>query len=63
LIELNVKEPSSSTYSLNYLEDLVKTSKASEILTLEFSNDMPMKLSFELPNNGRITYYLAPRIE
>lgn len=63
LIELNVKEPSSSTYSLNYLEDLVKTSKASEILTLEFSNDMPMKMSFELPNNGRITYYLAPRIE
>lgn len=63
LIELNVKEPSTSTYSLNYLEDLVKTSRASEILTLEFSNDMPIKLSFELPNGGRITYYLAPRIE
>jgi len=30
LIELNVKEPSSSTYSLNYLEDLVKASSASE---------------------------------
>ncbi|MCX8169399.1 MAG: proliferating cell nuclear antigen (pcna) [Candidatus Methanomethylicia archaeon] len=63
LLELNVKESSISTYSLNYLEDLVKTSKASDILVLEFSNEMPMKLSFELPNNGRITYYLAPRIE
>ncbi|MCR6668427.1 MAG: proliferating cell nuclear antigen (pcna) [archaeon YNP-WB-040] len=63
LIELNVKEPSSSTYSLNYLEDLVKASSASEILVLEFSTDMPLKLSFELPNEGRITYYLAPRVE
>jgi len=63
LIELNVKEPSSSTYSLNYLEDLVKASRASEILVLEFSTDMPLKLSFELPNEGRITYYLAPRVE
>lgn len=63
LVELDVKESSNSTYSLSYLEDLVKASEASEILTLEFSNEMPIKLSFELPNGGSLTYYLAPRIE
>jgi DNA polymerase III sliding clamp (beta) subunit (PCNA family) len=35
----------------------------SDIATLEFSNDMPIKLDFQQPKEGKLTFYLAPRIE
>lgn len=63
LIELDVKEPSASTYSLSYLSDMMKAVAAAEIATIQFSTDMPLRLDFELPGEGRITYYLAPRME
>jgi len=63
LVELEVKEPSASTYSLSYLSDMMKAVAAAEIVTVQFSTDMPLRLDFELPGDGRITYYLAPRME
>jgi len=63
LVELEVKEPSASTYSLSYLSDMMKAVVAAEIATIQFSTDMPLRLDFELPGEGRITYYLAPRME
>jgi len=63
LVELEVKEPSRSTYSLSYLSDMMKAVAAAEIVTVQFSTDMPLRLDFMLPGEGRITYYLAPRME
>jgi proliferating cell nuclear antigen len=64
LLELEVKEPSKATFSLSYLSEIIKTAAASsEIATLEFSNDMPIRLDFQQPKEGKLTFYLAPRIE
>jgi proliferating cell nuclear antigen len=64
LLSLEVKEPSKATYSLNYLLEMVKAaSNLSDIVTVEFSSEMPIRLNFELPQNGKLQYYLAPRIE
>lgn len=63
LLDLNVKEPSKALYSLSYLSDMMKAAAASEIVTLCFSTDMPLSLAFEIPGGGKITYYLAPRLE
>ena len=64
LLELQVKEPSKATYNLNYLAELVKAGAAtSEVVTAEFSTNMPIKVEFEIPQQGRLLYYLAPRIE
>ncbi|HDO19934.1 MAG: proliferating cell nuclear antigen (pcna) [archaeon GB-1867-097] len=63
LVELEVKEASASTYSLSYLSDMMRAASTTDIVSLQFSSDMPLKLEFELPAEGRITYYLAPRIE
>ncbi|MEM1537199.1 MAG: proliferating cell nuclear antigen (pcna) [Candidatus Nezhaarchaeales archaeon] len=63
LLDLNVKEPSKALYSLSYLSDMMKAAAASEIVTLRFSTDMPLSLAFEIPQGGKITYYLAPRLE
>lgn len=64
LLELEVKEPCKATYNLNYLSEISKSgASAAELVTLEFSSNMPVKLEYDLPQQGRLLYYLAPRIE
>jgi len=63
LLELEVREESVASYSLEYLMDMVKANKAAEVATLEFSTGMPLSLTFPIPGGGTIRYYLAPRLE
>ena len=64
ILELDVKEPAKATYNLNYLGEIIRAgSGASEVTSLEFSTNMPIKVEFEMPQQGRLLYYLAPRIE
>lgn len=64
LLDIEAKEPSKATFSLSYLSEIIKTAAASsEIATLEFSNDMPIRIDFQQPKEGKLTFYLAPRIE
>jgi len=64
LLELEAKEPSKATFSLSYLSEIIKTAAAtSDIATLEFSSDMPIRLDFQQAREGKLTFYLAPRIE
>ena len=64
LIELDVKEPSKATFNLNYLSEITKAgASVAEIVTVEFSSNMPIRLEFDIPQQGRLSYYLAPRIE
>lgn len=64
LLDLQTQEPSKATFSLSYLAEIIKAASAtSEIATLEFANDMPIRIDFQQPREGRLTFYLAPRIE
>jgi len=64
LLNLEAKESSKSTFSLNYLSEMVRAaSNLSDVVSLEFSTDMPVRLNFEMPSKGKLQYYLAPRIE
>ncbi|MBX5327949.1 MAG: proliferating cell nuclear antigen (pcna) [Candidatus Bathyarchaeota archaeon] len=64
LLDLEAKEPSKSTFSLSYLSEIIKTASAtSDIATMEFSTDMPIKIDFQQTKEGKLTFYLAPRIE
>lgn len=64
LLDLEVKEPSKATFSLSYLSEIIKTATAtSDVATLEFSTDMPIRIDFQQPREGKLTFYLAPRIE
>lgn len=62
--EFDVKEPASARYSLEYLLDISsRTSKISDIVTIEFATAKPLLLTFDIPAGGKISYYIAPRIE
>jgi proliferating cell nuclear antigen len=64
LLDLETQEPSKATFSLSYLVEIIKAATAtSEIATMQFANDMPIRLDFHQPKEGKLTYYLAPRIE
>jgi len=64
ILNLEAKEPSKATFSLSYLSEIIGAAVAtSEIVTLEFSTDMPIRLDFKQQKEGRLTFYLAPRIE
>ena len=62
VLELKVDEDSSATFTLSYLQDIANAAGAnSEVVTIELSTDMPIKMDFEVPL-GRLVYYLAPCI-
>jgi proliferating cell nuclear antigen len=65
LLELKVKEASKATYSLDYLLNITKAvGKAAEKVVCELSSKMPLRLEFDLgEQGGKIRFYLAPRIE
>ena len=62
VLELKVEEDSNATFTLSYLQDIANAAGAnSEVVTIELSTDMPIKMDFEIPT-GRLVYYLAPCI-
>ncbi|MEM2104549.1 MAG: proliferating cell nuclear antigen (pcna) [Candidatus Bathyarchaeia archaeon] len=64
LLDLEAKEPSKAMFSLSYLSEIVKAASAtSDIAVLEFSTDMPIKIDFQQAKEGKLVFYLAPRIE
>ena len=64
LEEISVTQESASTYSLEYLNPIVKAvgSMAGSIIC-EFSSAKPLRVEFKVANIGRIHFYLAPRVE
>ena len=53
-----------SKYSIEKLTEIMKAKGFSETVTLNFGNDLPLKLTFELvTGDGKIEFLLAPRIE
>jgi len=64
LLDIQAEEPSKATFSLSYLTEILKAaSSTSDLATIEFATDMPIRLDFQQPKEGKLTYYLAPRIE
>ena len=64
LTELESKTDSSGTYSLEYLNSIIKAVGTTvETVTCEFSSAKPLRIEFKVANLGRIHFYLAPRVE
>jgi proliferating cell nuclear antigen len=64
LEELEAKEESKATYSIDYLAKITKAVVSmGGSVTAEYSNKMPLRLEFKIANVGRIHFYLAPRVQ
>lgn len=58
-----IKGKQSSIYSLEYLADIIKAGSVSGTVNIEFSSEMPIQFEFPLESEGKIRYFLAPRVE
>ena len=63
VLEYKVEQESKAIYPLNYLEDMLGAVPTADVLAISFSTDMPLRMEYLIPGNGRIVYYLAPRRE
>ena len=64
LEEITVSQESTGTYSLEYLNPIVKAMGGTTgSISLEFSTSKPLRIEFKVANIGRIHFYLAPRVE
>ncbi|MDP8887402.1 MAG: proliferating cell nuclear antigen (pcna) [Thermoproteota archaeon] len=64
LEELEAKEESKATYSIDYLSKITKAVVSmGGSVTAEYSSKMPLRLEFKIANVGRIHFYLAPRVQ
>ena len=62
LSELEAPAPAKATFPLQYLEDMVKATSSSSMVTVNLETDRPLKLEYDI-EGAKVVYYLAPRIE
>lgn len=63
MITLQAEENIRSRYPLEYLKKMIKASKLSKNLVLEFGTDYPMRLLFREVDKVSLGFILAPRVE
>ena len=65
LQEINVKENSKSAYNIDFISKIIRAigHQLSNLVTIEYSSNKPLRLEFLLTSMVRIQFYLAPRIQ
>jgi len=61
--ELKVKQHSRSRYAVDYLKKIIKGSKLSSDVQLNFRSDYPMQIDFAVQDLVKLSFVLAPRVE
>jgi proliferating cell nuclear antigen len=63
LAELKAAGSVRARYPLDYLKKMIKAAKLSDSVVLEWAQDYPLKLSFEVEGKLSLNFVLAPRVE
>lgn len=63
LTTLEIPSDARARYPLEYLKKIIKASKMSDKVHLEFGTDYPLRLSFKVPDKISFKCVLAPRVE
>lgn len=62
LLSISVKEKSRAVFSLEYLENILKAAEIPSVVSIGLKTDAPLRVEYSI-GDGRVIYYLAPRIE
>ncbi len=60
VIDVEARKEAKSTYSVDYLLNTLSLVKVADTVRIQFSTQMPLKMEFDLPAGGTVTYLLAP---
>lgn len=62
ILSKDVKKESRTVFALDQLNNLLKAAESTSIILLKLKTDAPLRVEYAI-GNGRVIYYLAPRIE
>ncbi|MEM0016378.1 MAG: DNA polymerase sliding clamp, partial [Saccharolobus sp.] len=62
LQDLEYSQKSNSSYSAEYLDDILSLTKLSDLVKLSFSSQKPLQLEFNMEGGGKVNYLLAPKV-
>ena len=62
ILSMDVSKKANAVFSLDYLNYLLKAANSSSIIVLKMLTDAPLRLEYVI-GDGKVVYYLAPRIE
>jgi proliferating cell nuclear antigen len=64
LVDLKAPTKCKSLFSIDYFNNMIKSVKGDEPITIKLGNDNPTRVEFHFAENkGHVNYLLAPRIE
>jgi len=63
LIDLSVENPDRSMYTLEYFSQMMQAAQAANTVAIKYSMDAPIRVDMLYPPEGRLTFYVSPRIE
>ena len=65
LEEITVKETSKSTYNIDFISKIIRAigHQSSNLVTMEYSSNKPLRLEFLLSGVVKLQFYLAPRVQ
>ena len=55
-------EPVKTKYSLEYLKKIIKGSKISSNVSIQFSKDYPLRIDYQVKDKVSLSFILAPRV-
>ena len=61
-IRIDVDEPVSNSFSLNFLNSFTKATSLSESVNLFLSDGTPLVVEYQIGDTGSLKYYLAPKM-
>lgn len=62
LLSSSSTTPSRAVFSLDYLNNILKAAEIPSVVVISLKTDAPLKVEYSI-GDGRVVYYLAPRIE
>ena len=62
LLSASISSPARAVFSLDYLNNILKAAEIPSVVMMNLRTDAPLKVEYSI-GDGRVVYYLAPRIE
>ncbi len=63
LLDIAVESPDRSMYTLEYFSQMLQAAQAANTVTMKYSADAPIRVDMQYAPEGRLTFYVSPRIE
>ena len=62
LLSISAKSESRAVFSLDHLNNILRAADIPSVVTIKLRTDAPLRVEYAI-GEGRVVYYLAPRIE